>query len=966
MALERTALGSVPQRLRKAPQVNPDRTAGILQKLTMLGSGIAKEYNVTQKNNMQRKAERDVINGTINPDLTTSSAIYSGKVIEYEQAEKYNTLKADIKSGKYSDYSPEDFQKILDSEHKDKTASFMGSDYSDINQEIYSKFWLKNEGNLVAAQRGMATKKLKENQESLYLDNLRTKFNPNMDQKTMESVVSSVYSDAGDLVDSDYKIKALATGAGLLALEGDDRLLDVLNEKFNIAVRPDTTSIYKAGKVAVAKAKSINDKHRQLELLIDIDKKVQEGTFTTNDALTAIDNKDFKQTPNWLLNKVSTSNKVRIRKSNIDSYVQSVSAGKVSNIVLSKIDRDKADTDVVTTIIDNEKDPERRGAAIATLYNKQDHYPEVVKKELEVFSSSNLYTDSSNTEVNPNIVETYKFLKGIDKNPTNNPHNFRSLFKENKDALRMYTDIDTYMGTFQGSEEERMRAAIGKVQQIQETAGKIPTDLISVRYKDVSNKLDTRLSDDRSYLFWKNTKDDVMRNTFKGMILQAAKNELRMGRSPDAALDIAEKIVNNNFSSAFGQLQNTGGVSIAHRNGFSTQKELDNFFTYAVDNVPEIHATMIKAFGEDFDLKEESIYYDKDLNTITIGGDAEAPVTLNVETLKGLHTKYTEDQRREEIKRLKKSAEKITEDLNAADISANNDFSHRMIQAEEGTLTGSAYTSDREFASAKYEKAMSSLPAPYNEMTADKYMALPAEEQTAVRHIINTKLANMSEIPGFSDTIFQRAIKFLTGRRKDIIPFKGLFKKMEEFNATVNEKWEEELNKAASAVSSFVSPDAFASIENGDILSVLKYEENRSKTGFKNDTWYPHTSKEGGTKTIGYGHKIQKGEDFSKGITEKKAEALLQKDLNKASDKVKRNWPGYDKLPVKYQKILSALQFNVKGVVTPGKWPKLAKAIKNKDNDAIRKEMVTSYRDSKGKVHYLSSRANRIADIIGI
>jgi hypothetical protein len=79
--------------------------------------------------------------------------------------------------------------------------------------------------------------------------------------------------------------------------------------------------------------------------------------------------------------------------------------------------------------------------------------------------------------------------------------------------------------------------------------------------------------------------------------------------------------------------------------------------------------------------------------------------------------------------------------------------------------------------------------------------------------------------------------------------------------------------------------------------NVLKAFENTIKAGYnkKLKKWFPHKSLEGGSDTIAYGHKIQKGEDFSKGITDDEALQLLDKDIDskiKLSRKLLKNFDG--------------------------------------------------------------------------
>jgi len=142
----------------------------------------------------------------------------------------------------------------------------------------------------------------------------------------------------------------------------------------------------------------------------------------------------------------------------------------------------------------------------------------------------------------------------------------------------------------------------------------------------------------------------------------------------------------------------------------------------------------------------------------------------------------------------------------------------------------------------------------------------------------------------------------------------------------------------------------------------MKTAENGIKSGFNNDTgvWSPHKSPEGGEHTLAYGHKLSAkevkqgyievdGENYSfregqNQITEDIADKIYQADKNKAVDKLTKNWKGFDKLPQNMQQVLTNIQFNVKGSVTATSWPKLSKAIESGDTEAIKKEMLTSYK----------------------
>ena len=87
------------------------------------------------------------------------------------------------------------------------------------------------------------------------------------------------------------------------------------------------------------------------------------------------------------------------------------------------------------------------------------------------------------------------------------------------------------------------------------------------------------------------------------------------------------------------------------------------------------------------------------------------------------------------------------------------------------------------------------------------------------------------------------------------------------------------------------------SLVKSKAANIIKGFENTIKAGYNkvDKKWYPHKSLEGGSDTIAYGHKIQKGEDFSEGLTDDEAMALLDKDIDaklKLSKKLLKNFDG--------------------------------------------------------------------------
>jgi len=122
-------------------------------------------------------------------------------------------------------------------------------------------------------------------------------------------------------------------------------------------------------------------------------------------------------------------------------------------------------------------------------------------------------------------------------------------------------------------------------------------------------------------------------------------------------------------------------------------------------------------------------------------------------------------------------------------------------------------------------------------------------------------------------------------------------------------------------------------------------QENAAKEGYdpEKKLWFPHEApeKEGGFD-IGYGHKIKKGEDFSKGLTDQQVNDLLTNDLNVKiksaknvfdNENLNRKW---DELNLEEKILLTDYQYNV-GLTN---FPKFIKALANKDKETMLEEYL--------------------------
>lgn len=142
--------------------------------------------------------------------------------------------------------------------------------------------------------------------------------------------------------------------------------------------------------------------------------------------------------------------------------------------------------------------------------------------------------------------------------------------------------------------------------------------------------------------------------------------------------------------------------------------------------------------------------------------------------------------------------------------------------------------------------------------------------------------------------------------------------------------------------------------DNDEFTTSMKKIENGIKSGYDKDTntWIPHSSLEGGSNTIGYGHKLTPDEvksgkieiggveyDYANGIPDDKIDELLKVDKEKAYTRAKDLIPGIDSLSQSRQEAIINMSFRgslggspktVK-LINKGKWEEASKEFLDND-----------------------------------
>ncbi|HGE9343801.1 TPA: glycoside hydrolase family protein, partial [Escherichia coli] len=109
--------------------------------------------------------------------------------------------------------------------------------------------------------------------------------------------------------------------------------------------------------------------------------------------------------------------------------------------------------------------------------------------------------------------------------------------------------------------------------------------------------------------------------------------------------------------------------------------------------------------------------------------------------------------------------------------------------------------------------------------------------------------------------------------------------------------------------------------------------------------------------TVGYGHLVQKGEDFSNGITPIEADILLAHDIEKAKAGLRTLNQGT--LPKDIEDYLIIMIFQL-GLAGTSKFKKLLAAAKNGDRVGMRRESMDSlwYKQTKSRVDDMNNQLN--------
>ena len=152
--------------------------------------------------------------------------------------------------------------------------------------------------------------------------------------------------------------------------------------------------------------------------------------------------------------------------------------------------------------------------------------------------------------------------------------------------------------------------------------------------------------------------------------------------------------------------------------------------------------------------------------------------------------------------------------------------------------------------------------------------------------------------------------------------------------------------------------------EMANYIDKLKIYENDMQIGYdpKTKTWKPHESLEGGTKTVGYGHKLGLYDDPNELYSETEVDSMLVLDVFNAYRSVFRRMKNskhdWNSLSSEDKVILTELMYNTGNSRLLEKAIEYLGAGEDKKDYVSLKELIGSrgYRDKEGTFHPLKER----------
>ena len=702
--------------------VRPDTKYADIAVVSQIFSGLSSASDAlkgAQAADDERKARVDIMNKNVSPDLRFSSAVYNGMVVDAELGDRFNEYKSGINEEKYSDMEPEDFQKMLDERRATDIKSLSQFPYSDVHQESMAKFWAEKEPVLVAAQRAKRYQRVQQGQEYALAHSMGAALTTDLDESNMGNVLDAILAKAGNAIPPEKQLQTALAIASNHALNGNNTLLKILNDKYKVSAVPELAPSYRAASKAYAQAKIAADQQYIVDQKTNYSMLAEEGVFGRQHVAQALGDARLKDsvTDEWLTGLMLKSAKQNLIKRNLDQAYIRIGKGQDIGYLPHK-DLNTVFDQVISSVNAESADPVYRAQKTAYYLKNQTTMPDSMKRETKAFSiAAPVMPDGT---PNPDLKQAYTYFSEMEKTQGFTPGQFSTMF-EDADLKNYYT-LKSYMSSLGGDFDSRFKFAAGKLNDISQMSTSLSQDVVRLQSEKVDQIADDKISSASPW--WKlgelDADDSYKRSVYKSNIINIAKSEIRRGLNPEAALEYAQALTDRNWEHSFGQLQQTGGVPIDARAGFTQKGQAEAAYEFVMAKDPEVKAALTKVYGEGYKVKDLKTVLNG--NMLQIGGDKEQAFYISLETMA---------QKYRTAMSLNASMQKLT--------GPGSDYSNSVLNDQFATRLSIMDTDTTGRGPQTYNKLRSSLKG----LTLDKYLSLPPDQQTAERQRVEKAVGSI-------------------------------------------------------------------------------------------------------------------------------------------------------------------------------------------------------------------------------
>lgn len=533
MAFDKTDMGS-PYRIldQKTRAAQADKTYDVLSTLSQAVGGVMQLQHQDHQKDMQRKAKNDLVNNTINPDLQLHERTYAETVAKGQALNTFHDMKSRINSGEFDNSSPEEFQEQVNNLHAEKAREFSPSTYAKEATGAWNDFWVEQEATLTAGQAGRYRIALHGKEVESLGGNLVTKWKQGT--YTAEDMTDEIMSsDYSMLSTEDRRAVALDAGA-LLAINGDDTLLNIFDQEFDFQNDPKYAKKYDAAlKVAHRKQRMIAE-DGVMQVRHNYNTKVATGTLTADDwdadvtggvgepiplskALDMNGNPlvSYKEFSQGLIK--AQGNFVNDRKKN--RYKEMIQSGVNTYGLASDPLYQEAVNEIATDIMQEETDAPDKASRIGQLASKQTAPVKMIKNMGDTFATTPVLEGN---EVSEDVIDSYNFLEAMRQGYNNDPKFLRAI---GDDAAARYKIMEHAGRYTVGTTEEKARAgakavAIADRKAEQGTIQKVQT-LPEGTTDEIASMTNKYLGEQDAWWRWDSRRDeDIATSDFKVAVEQ--------------------------------------------------------------------------------------------------------------------------------------------------------------------------------------------------------------------------------------------------------------------------------------------------------------------------------------------------------------------------------------------------------------------------------------------------------------